>query len=187
MSWMRREFLRRWGSGVTAASLPGLLGCANRKQTATPLKENAALITSVADLEKRIPQLMTELRVPGTSISIVSGGRIAWRRSFGIRDHASGAPVDDDTIFEAQSMSKPVFAYRVLKLAEQGVLDLDAPLTKYAPELFLQGDSRLELITARRVLSHTAGFPNWRTREDPLRINFTPGEKWSYFAKQTAR
>ena len=45
----------------------------------------------------------------------------------GIRDYASGAPVDDDTIVEAQSMSRPVFAYRVLKLAEQGILDMDAP------------------------------------------------------------
>jgi len=180
MSWMRREFLRRWGAGVTAASLSGLLGCSNNQQTATSLQDDAALMTSVADLEERIPQLMTELRVPGASISIISNGRIAWRKSVGIRDHASGAPVDDDTIFEAQSMSKPVFAYRVLKLAELGILDLDAPLTKYAPELFLRGDSRLELVTARRVLSHTTGFPNWRSKEDPLRINFTPGEKWSY-------
>jgi CubicO group peptidase (beta-lactamase class C family) len=45
----------------------------------------------------------------------------------GIRDYASGAPVDDDTIVKAQSMSKPVFLYRLPKLAEQGILDMDAP------------------------------------------------------------
>ena len=74
-------------------------------------------------------------------------------------------PVDYDTVFEAQSMSKPVFAYRVMKLCEQGVLDLDTPLTKYTPDIFLKGDPRLELITPRRVLSHTTGFPNCARRK----------------------
>jgi CubicO group peptidase (beta-lactamase class C family) len=73
-----------------------------------------------------------------------------------------------------------VFAYRVMKLAEEGILDLDAPLTRYSKQPFVKGDSRLELITARRVLCHTTGLPNWRNKEEPLRINFTPGEKWAY-------
>jgi CubicO group peptidase (beta-lactamase class C family) len=77
-------------------------------------------------------------------------------------------------------MSKPVFAYRVMKLCEQGVLDLDTALTKYTPDIFLKGNPKLELITARRVLSHTTGFPNWRAKEDPLSIKFTPGTQWSY-------
>ena len=77
-------------------------------------------------------------------------------------------------------MSKPVFAYVVMKLCEKGVMNLDTPLTHYTPDPFLDGDSRLELITARHVLSHTTGFPNWRSTDQPLKISFTPGEKWSY-------
>jgi hypothetical protein len=90
------------------------------------------------------------LHVPGASIAIIKDARIAWRKSFGVKDQMSSAPVDDDTIFEAQSMSKPVFAYRVMKLVEQGALKLDAPLTEYTPEAFVSGDSRLKLITARQ-------------------------------------
>jgi CubicO group peptidase (beta-lactamase class C family) len=74
------------------------------------------------------------------------------------KDFVSRAPVDHDTVFEAASVSKTVFAYVVLKLCEKGVLDLDTPLTKYTPDRFLEGDPRLDLITARRVLSHTTGF-----------------------------
>jgi CubicO group peptidase (beta-lactamase class C family) len=66
-------------------------------------------------------------------------------------------------------------------------MDLDTPLTHYtagwlepAFEPFLKGDPRLNLITARRILSHTSGLPNWRSKEEPLAIAFTPGEKWSY-------
>jgi CubicO group peptidase (beta-lactamase class C family) len=88
--------------------------------------------------------------------------------------------VDTDTVFEAGSTSKPLFAYAVMKLCEKGVLSLDAPLTKYTTERFLVGDPRLDLITARHVLSHTSGLPNFRSGDRPLAIHFTPGSQWSY-------
>lgn len=134
----------------------------------------------VADLEEQIPQLMSALVVPGVSVAIIRDGALAWRRGFGVRDAASRRPVDTETIFEAASMSKPVFAYAVMKLCEQGVIALDTPLTEYAPEPFLTGDARLGRITARHVLSHTTGFQNWRSDKEPLAIGFTPGEKYSY-------
>jgi CubicO group peptidase (beta-lactamase class C family) len=83
-------------------------------------------------------------------------------------------------VFEAASVSKTVFAYAVMKLCEKGVMNLDTPLTRYTSERFLTGDPRLDLITARHVLSHTSGFQNWRSDDEPLKINFTPGEKYLY-------
>jgi CubicO group peptidase (beta-lactamase class C family) len=133
-----------------------------------------------ADLEKRLPVLLEEFRVPGLSLAIIRNSKIAWKRGFGVRDRASQARVDTHTVFSAQSMSKPVFAYAVMKLCEERALSLDTPLTEYTPEHFLEGDPRLELINARKVLSHTTGLPNLRGRNEPLKINFTPGEKWSY-------
>jgi CubicO group peptidase (beta-lactamase class C family) len=135
---------------------------------------------AVADLEKQLPRLMEEFRVPGLSLAIIRDSKIAWQRGFGVRDKGSQTRVDNHTVFSAQSMSKPVFAYAVMKLCEEGALSLDVPLTKYTPEHFLAGDPRLELITARRILSHTTGLPNLRSRNEPLKINFTPGERWSY-------
>jgi CubicO group peptidase (beta-lactamase class C family) len=106
--------------------------------------------------------------------------KLLWRRGFGVKDSASKEPVDNATVFEAASVSKTVFAYASLKLCEKSVLDLDAPLTKYAPTLFLEGDPRLRLVTARHVLSHTGGFQDFRSRKEPLKIHFTPGEKFLY-------
>jgi CubicO group peptidase (beta-lactamase class C family) len=123
---------------------------------------------------------MSEFRVPGLSIAVIRDGRIAWRKGFGVRDDETKAPVTNDTVFEAGSMSKPVFAYTVMKLCERGIIDLDTPLTKYTTEKFVEGDPRLDLITPRRILSHTTGLPNWRSKEEPLKLYFTPGEKWSY-------
>jgi CubicO group peptidase (beta-lactamase class C family) len=65
-----------------------------------------------------------------------------------------------------------------MKMRERGIINLDTPLIRYTPERFLVGDSRLDLITARHVLSHTSGFPDIRSREHPLSIQFRPGEKW---------
>jgi CubicO group peptidase (beta-lactamase class C family) len=136
--------------------------------------------TLLADLEKLIPKLMAQAKVPGLSMAIIKDAKLLWRRGFGVKDAASIEPVDNDTRFEAGSTSKPVFAYAVLKLCEQGVLDLDTPLTRYTSQRFLKGDPRLDLITARHVLSHTSGFPNWRSTQEPLKIHFKPGQKWSY-------
>ena len=123
---------------------------------------------------------MEETKVPGLSIALVRNAKLAWRRGFGVMDHASNAPVDDTTMFEAGSMSKPVFAYAVMKLCERGILELDTPLNNYTSERYLLGDPRLNLITARHVLSHTSGFQNMRSRANPLMIHSTPGDKWQY-------
>ncbi len=101
---------------------------------------------------------MAKAIVPGLSIVIIKDAKLAWRRAYDVKDTESKAPVDDDTVFEAASMSKPVFAYAVMKLWEKGVINLDTPLTHYASQRVLQGDPRLDLITARQVLSHTSGF-----------------------------
>jgi len=128
----------------------------------------------------RIQQTMEETNVPGLSIAVVRNGKVEWRRGFGVKDRQSGAPVQDGTMFEAASMSKPVFAYRVMKLCETGKMNLDTPLTRYTAGRFLKDDPRLDLITARHVLSHTSGFQNHRSGEAPLKIGFAPGERWQY-------
>jgi CubicO group peptidase (beta-lactamase class C family) len=131
-------------------------------------------------LETRIPSLMQQTSVPGLSIVLIRDAKIYWRGGFGVRDAETRQPVDNDTVFEAASMSKSVFAYVVMKLTEQGVINLDVPLTKYTDTRYIPDDPRLDLITARHVLMHSTGFPNWRSKGNPMAINFTPGQRFSY-------
>jgi CubicO group peptidase (beta-lactamase class C family) len=133
---------------------------------------------STTKLQKDIPLLMKEAGVPGLSMGVITNGHVVLQ-SFGVADAKTNAPVTEDTIFNAASLSKTVFAYGVLKLVDQGKLGLDVPLTTYLPKPYIEGDERLQKITARFVLSHRAGFPNWRGN-DPLKIYFTPGERFSY-------
>lgn len=168
----RRSFLLRTGQAALITSLglkPELLK-ANQG-------DNALLF---ADVEKLIPRLMTEFKVPGLSAAIIRDGKLIWNKAFGVKNNASKEPVDIETVFEAASVSKTVFAYAVMKMCEKGIMRLDEPLTRFSPKPFLDGDPRIDLITARLVLSHQTGFQNWRTPEEPLKINFTPGTDFMY-------
>ena len=133
----------------------------------------------VTNLNTLIPELMRMGDVPGLSIAVIRDARVVWSKDFGVANASTKQPVSNTTVFEAASLSKPVFAYAVMRLVEKGKLDLDIPLDKYLPKPYVEDDPRAGRITARIVLSHTTGFPNWRGR-DALKTHFTPGERFSY-------
>src|SRR5262245_4999371 len=146
-----------------------------------PLQTDSTVDRITGRLERDLPVLMKAADVPGLSIALVRDGNVAWVRAFGVKDSKSKDPVTDETVFEAASLSKPVFAYAVMKLVDASRIDLDKPLNQYLRGDYDVGpDPRLSQITARRVLSHTTGFPNWRGGDPKLKIYFTPGEKFSY-------
>lgn len=123
---------------------------------------------------------MKKHNIPGLSLAIIEGGEIVSLKYYGFEDIALSRPVDEKTIFEVASLSKPVFAYAVLKMVENGQLDLDKPLSDYFTYEDIKDDPRSTTITAGMVLNHTTGFPNWRPEGQDLKIHFQPGKKFSY-------
>lgn len=148
----------------------------------TPESARATAVEGAATVEatlaRSLPGLMAEAGVPGLGAALLRHGALAWRGAFGVKDAEGGEPVTDETIFEAASLSKPVFAYAVLRMAERGELDLDRPLWETLPYERLEHDPRARAITARLALSHQSGLPNWGGT--PLEMRFDPGERWSY-------
>lgn len=116
------------------------------------------------DFLAELPRIMRAFAVPGVGIAVVEDGKLAWSRGFGVRHALTGAPVDERTVFEDASLSKPVFAYLVMRLADLGKIDLDRPLVRYRRPDYLAAHEWIELITARDVLRHTTGLPNWRAK-----------------------
>lgn len=121
-------------------------------------------------------------------------GKIIWAEGFGVKNTKAGEPVVDNTIFEAASLTKPFFAYAMMKLIESEELDLDKPLVEYVPQDYLvknyirhawdlEGFNRewFKRITARHVLSHSSGLPHGDPRM-PLPIFFEPGTRYRYSA-----
>src|SRR6186997_892806 len=154
-----------------------------RSQTSSPITQSpVSLKTRIERLEKDIPQMMKLADIPGMSVALISNGKLVWRKNFGVANAETGQAVTDSTIFEAASLTKIVTAYATLQLVDQGKLSLDSPLNKFLGNNYDCGDDgRINLITARHVLTHSAGFPNWRPDGSAtLPIHFNPGEKFSY-------
>ncbi len=180
--WQNARSLWKKSIFVLIAALALVAGAVTgqeKPQPAPPLQTKTKQAQLIARLEEIIPPLMEEGGAPGLSIALVRNGELAWYHGFGVKNATTKDLVNDETVFEAASLSKPVFAYAVLKLVDAGKFDLDKPLNQYLPGNYDVGDDpRLGQITARRVLSHTTGFPNWRN--GALKIHFTPGERFSY-------
>ena len=119
-------------------------------------------------------------KIPGMSVALIKDSRVAYHRTFGVQE--AGGDGDGDvrerTLFEAASMTKPVFAYAVARLVERGVLEWDTPLYRYLPYDDIAHDPRYRRITARMVATHRTGFPNWRSGR--LEILFPPGTGYGY-------
>jgi CubicO group peptidase (beta-lactamase class C family) len=129
--------------------------------------------------EADIARLMAEMAVPGLALAVIRDGHVVQTAAHGTRNAKRWEPVGESTIFEAASLSKPVFAYAALQLVEAGRLSLDEPLSARLPD-HIRGDPRADAITARHVLAHTTGLPNWRSDTHPLRTYFAPGDRFSY-------
>ena len=131
-------------------------------------------------LASAVPCLLNKYNVPGAALSIIRDGELVYSMGWGVKRIGKSSQINAQTIFPAASLTKPVFAYGVMKLVRDGRLDLDRSLSDYLDEPYIQGDDRLPKITARMVLSHTTGFPNWRPGRwtgspKPLKIHFEPG------------
>ncbi len=147
---------------------------------ASPLQGQVPLAQRTAELERRLPAIMDSAGVPGLTLAVVENGRLVYARAFGVRSAETRVAADTATVFEAASLTKQVVAYAALRLMDRGLLDLDRPLARYLPYPDIADDSRYQRITARMILSHTSGFPNWRPRGGNLTIQFEPGARFSY-------
>ncbi|HKU13490.1 MAG TPA: serine hydrolase [Steroidobacteraceae bacterium] len=150
-------------------------------QSAAPAGTAVASITRLPDtsaLEREIPRLLSISGLPGLSMAVVQNGSVVWARAFGTVNDSTGTPLNPSTIFEAASLSKPVFAYLVLRLADRGEFDLDRPLYQMLEYPRIAHDERYERITARIVLSHGTGLPNWGGEK--LALRFDPGTDYGY-------
>ncbi len=136
------------------------------------------VFSQTSNLDIYFKNLLQKADIPGISVAVLDQGKIQYLGALGVRSVDSKLPVSENTIFSAASLSKPVFAYAVLKFADAGKFDLDKPLYEYFPYEDLQHDERYKKITARMILSHTSGLPNWR--DGQLQLNFDPGARYSY-------
>ena len=145
-------------------------------------------------LDTRLRQLMTKPAMVGLAVGVVENGRITFLQGYGETQAGSGDPVTADTVFRWASVSKGVAATMVAKLAEQGKINLQAPVANYAPDLKLPAGNEYRA-TVGDLLSHRLGLyrnaydNKLEEGQDPsflrsslAQLNATcpPGTCWSY-------
>lgn len=138
------------------------------------------LRAAIDQIESSVVPLMERHGIPGASVALAGGGQVVWARGFGVKSTASREPVTAATVFEGASLSKPLFAYHVLHLCQTGKLNLDTPLWQYFHYADLARERHAKTVTARQVLSHQTGLPNWRPWQGPFAFMHKPGERFTY-------
>ena len=102
---------------------------------------------------------MAYYHTPGVSIAVVSNFKIDWARGFGVREWGKRSSVTETTLFEAGSISKPIFAMAVMRLAQEGKLDLDKDVSEYLTSWKVPRNGAWQPhVTLRQLLSHSAGM-----------------------------
>lgn len=136
--------------------------------------------------QAELAALLARAQVPGMQV-VYAHGRARTTYCLGVRQAGATQPVDARTVFQAASLGKVVLAYVALRLYDRGLLDLDQPLLRYGAYPRLVPDPRASGITARRVLAHTSGLPNWASnplepgwKTSALRLTSAPDSCWSY-------
>lgn len=150
------------------------------------LQEKGALFSynnaQEQEMDEVINTYMAHFKIPGASIALIKDGKVVYDKVFGLKNAYTGEAVTSSTLFEGASTTKTVFAVAVNRLAERGAIDLDKPLYQYLPFEAIAHDDRYKKITARHVLSHQTGFPNWAwmNNDNKMDIKFYPGIKYGY-------
>ena len=158
-----------------------LIACSS-KNDSSEIKNYKGNPVSKDTIDIFLKSKMDSLKIPGLSIAIINDGKVVYHNVLGYANVEEKLPVTERTIFEGASMSKAVFAFFVMTYVEEGKFDLDKPLHEYLPYPDIEHDERYKKITARMVLSHQSGFPNWRENEPDkkLKIKFDPGTGYEY-------
>lgn len=146
-------------------------------------------------VEAAAARAMSQSGAKGLAIAVIENGRVKSVQAFGIRNE-SGEPLTVDTVMYGASLTKTVFGYLTVQLAQENKLKLDMPiasmLSRPLPEYGnldaygnwgdLKEDPRWKSITPRIVLTHSTGFANFSFLEpdEKLRIHFSPGSRYAY-------
>jgi CubicO group peptidase (beta-lactamase class C family) len=121
---------------------------------------------TIDELRAKISGILLREQVPGAGIALVDGDRLLWAGGVGVADRATGRPVTADTLFRVGSITKSFVALALVQLAEQGRIDLRAPVAALAPELAIGNRWAAEQpITVAHLLEHTAGFDDMHPNE----------------------
>ena len=146
--------------------------------------QTGVFVPEMVNVDEVFSNFMNEWNIPGGSVAVVKDGRLVYARGFGYADKESNELAQPYHLFRIASISKPITSIAIMKLIDEGLIDVDAKV--FGPDGILNGseytvilDPRVENITVRHLLHHTAGWGFINGNNDPTFFN-------GYIAEQMA-
>ena len=175
--------LETWGA--RKALVVAVVGCvsmispAGQEKAQSTARSVAATKDGRAEIDAHVAEWLKENDVPSVAVAYIEDRRVAWTAVYG--EQSPGVPATAKTLYNMASLTKPVTAETVLRLASAGKLSLDESMSPFWLDPDIQDDPRSKLLTPRLCLSHQTGFPNWRGKTGGvLKIQWDPGTQTGY-------
>ena len=177
--------MRLNGSGARKALVVALMGCMDTSLLAGQHKEQSTGPTvsakkdGRAEIDAHAPEWLKENDVPSVAVAYIEDRKVAWTEVYG--EQSPGIAATGKTLYNMASLTKPVTAETVLRLASAGKLSLDEPTSPFWLDPDIKDDPWSKLLTPRLCLSHQTGFANWRRMTGGvLKIRWEPGTQTGY-------
>ena len=171
--------------GARKALVVAVMGCvsmipaAGQGEAQSTARTAAAKKDGRAEIDAHAAEWLEESDVPSVAVAYIENRRVAWIAVYG--DQSPGVPATAKTLYNMASLTKPVTAETVLRLASGGRLSLNESMLPFWLDPDIKDDPRSKLLTPRLCLSHQTGFPNWRGKTGGvLKIQWDPGTQTGY-------
>lgn len=189
----RRTTLKGLAMALSAAALPGC----STTPTAAPAIRRGDTAGAIAQLNSWVQDQMQDHKKVNLSVAVLDGHQVAWAAGFGMADPGSQVAATERTRYRAGSISKVFTAMAAMQLAEQGRLDLDAPLSEALPGFRMNSRfAGAQAVTPRLIMQHRSGLPSdraqgmWSDSPEGLsrlveslrdeHLAFPPGQTYAY-------
>jgi CubicO group peptidase (beta-lactamase class C family) len=132
-----------------------------------------------SQLDQKAAEWLKQFDVPSVAVAYIREGKIDWTAVYG--EQSPGVPANGKTLYNVASLTKPISAEVILRLASKGVISLDEPISPYWIDPDVKDNPWNGLLTPRLCLSHQTGFTNWRYQtNNVLTFQWQPGTRTGY-------
>lgn len=175
--------MRTWGAGnglvVAVIACVSMISAIAQEKVQSRAQTLAARKDGRADIDAHATEWLRDSDVPSLAVAYIEGGKVAWTAVYG--EQSPGVAATEGTLFNMASLTKPITAETVLRLASAGKLSLDESMSPFWLDPDIKDDPWSKLLTPRLCLSHQTGFANWRRMTGGvLKIRWQPGTQTGY-------
>jgi len=144
---------------ITIAAVIAFLGCIVSCSANNLYESNIVTNDNFSSIKQNITEKIMNGDIPSVTVAVFEDGEITWMESFGYADKENKIAATPSTLYTIASTSKPITATGIMKLVEQGKIDLDVNVESYLDSIKLKNYSNsTDRVTCRNLLSHTSGL-----------------------------